>query len=148
MSASHSCRLLARRRSSAAGGLLIGVPAAIDYGIFSSPAIVSVGTDRFTAATMLALLFVGTRYSLTIGVLGGAYHHLSKPVVGLVRFTRSWVDSILRSVTGLVLNDPQPADPTVTRWRIRSPSIRHGAPARHSVGPSRHDRRAQVCRYA
>lgn len=95
-----------------------------NYGIFEpASAIHPLGTDRY-GRDVLALLFVGTRYSLTIGVLAGLIGTLIGSVVGLIAgFYGGWVDNVLRSFTDMVLVIPTlPILITLAAY-LRSPSI-------------------------
>lgn len=90
------------------------------YGLFEPmSAAHPLGTDRY-GRDVLALLLIGTRYSLTIGVLAG----LIGSVVGLIAgFYGGWVDNVLRSLTDMILVIPTlPLLITLAAY-IRSPNI-------------------------
>ncbi|MCX9078759.1 MAG: ABC transporter permease, partial [Candidatus Methanoperedens sp.] len=64
------------------------------------------GTDRY-GRDVMALLLLGLRYSLSIGLLSGLISTIIGTIVGLITgFYGGWVDTILRSGTDMILVIP------------------------------------------
>jgi peptide/nickel transport system permease protein len=64
------------------------------------------GTDRF-GRDVVALLLIGLRFSLSIGILAGVIGTLVGATVGLIAgFYGGWVDNVLRSSTDMILVIP------------------------------------------
>lgn len=64
------------------------------------------GTDRF-GRDVAALLLIGLRFSLSIGILAGVIGTLVGAAVGLIAgFYGGWVDNVLRSSTDMILVIP------------------------------------------
>lgn len=94
------------------------------YGLFEPmSAVHPLGTDRY-GRDVLALLLVGTRYSLTIGVLAGLIGTVIGSVVGLIAgFYGGWVDTVLRTITDMILVIPTLPLLIALAAYIRSPNI-------------------------
>lgn len=64
------------------------------------------GTDRY-GRDVMALLLIGLRFSLSIGILAGVIGTLVGTTVGLIAgFYGGWVDNVLRSSTDMILVIP------------------------------------------
>ncbi len=77
------------------------------FPIFESPTPAHpLGTDRY-GRDVTALLLLGLRYSLSIGLLAGIVSTIIGTVVGLITgFYGGWIDNILRSATDMILVIP------------------------------------------
>jgi len=77
------------------------------FAIFDPPSTAHpLGTDRY-GRDVMALLLLGLRYSLSIGLLAGIVSTFIGTVVGLITgFYGGWVDNILRSATDMILVIP------------------------------------------
>lgn len=64
------------------------------------------GTDRY-GRDVLALLLMGLRFSLSIGLLAGVISTFVGTIIGLIAgFFGGWVDNVLRSATDMILVIP------------------------------------------